>query len=90
MCHSGAACPGANRTCTFLSPLRATLGGREEDIRRSRVGTKMKEGEVLSTAARWAADLALSFLVAESEGTRLAKLVLRKSEAPGASVQNTP
>ena len=50
----------------------------------------MKEGEVLSTAARWAADLALSFLVAESEGTRLAKLVLRKSEAPGASVQNTP
>lgn len=43
------------------------------------MGHKMKEGEVLSTAARWTADLALSFLVAESEGTRLAKLVLLKS-----------
>lgn len=54
------------------------------------MGHKMKEGEVLSTAARWTADLALSFLVAESEGTRLAKLVLLKSGPPGASVQNTP
>ena len=43
----------------------------------------MKQGEGLSTAARWAADLALSFLVAESEGTRLAKLVPLKSEPPG-------
>ena len=33
----------------------------------------MKEGDVLSTPARWTADLALNFLVAEAEGTRLAK-----------------
>lgn len=41
--------------------------------RKSWAGNKMKEGDVLSTPARWTADLALNFLVAEAEGTRLAK-----------------
>lgn len=35
------------------------------------MGNKMKEGEVLSTAARWTADLALSFLVARIRGNKI-------------------